>query len=413
MANLFEDTATDIFDSMDRLRDAYIPDEVLHREEQISELRMALMPAVNGDTPSHPFLVGPNGTGKTLVTKHVTSQLKEYIEEQNEEKPPEDQQEVSIVYTNCSDCTSGYAASIRAANQILPEEQRLSETGHSSRVVNKRLFNALNGQGDIVVLVLDEIGGADDLNDLFYQASRGTQPGTYLDGTKLCVICTANNLSFRDNFNSAVRSSLVEHTIEFPAYDANEIRDILEMRAEEAFTEQGIDQSAVEIASALAGKQNGDARYGLDMLLKGGQYAMNMGDSPVTDEHIRRGKEKVDRTRMDSLISTYSETGQIIIASLAHAMKQAEKMPESAKVTGTTVLNIYEQACEATATNAVKRQNFYSYLRDFSDNEVVEVIRNSNSNTNEYRLSYPPDAIFQALSPNIQESLKQETKLID
>ncbi|MFC6771265.1 Cdc6/Cdc18 family protein [Halorubrum pallidum] len=398
---------------MDRLRDAYIPDEVLHRRDQIEELRMALMPAVNGDTPSHPFLVGPNGTGKTLVTKHVTSQMKEYIDEKNEDRPPEEQQAVSIVYTNCADCTSGYAATIRAANQMLPEGERLSETGHSSREVNKRLFNAINEQGDIVVLVLDEIGGADDLNDLFYQASRGNQPGTYLDGTKLCVICTANNLSFRDNFNSAVRSSLVEHTIEFPAYDANEIRDILEMRADKAFTEQGIHESAVQLAAALAGQQNGDARYGLDMLLKGGQYAMNAGESPVTDDHIRRGKEKVDRTRMDSQVSTYSETGQLIIASLAHAMKKAENMPESAQITGATVQKIYERACEALDRNVVQKQNFYSYLRDFSDNEIVEVSRNTNKNGNEYRLYYPPESVLQAISPELQEELRSETKLID
>ena len=405
MPNIFDKASTDVFDNMDQLRDEFIPEDILHREEQIGELRSALLPAMNGDTPSHAFLFGPNGTGKSVTSRYVTQQLKDAIEKQNEELSPEDTQDITVVYASCANCTSEYEIMIKVANQMLPEEDQLSPQGYMASTVVERLFEAINQQGDVVVLILDEVGRAKDLNNLFYQASRPGQPGTHLDGTRLSIIATANNLKFRKNFSAAVESSLIERSIEFPSYNADELREILEMRAETAFTEQGITEAAVHLTAARAAQCNGDARYGLTILLRAGEIAMSNGESPVTEEHIEEAREHVDQQRISASLSSYASSPQYIIAALAHIERHADD-PDYNGVAGTEIKQVYHKICEDLAVDPVSNSTFYRRLSEFTDTELVEQ-RSSEGTKKRYKLIYSPDRVIESLDQMVRDALRQ------
>lgn len=56
-----------------------------------------------------------------------------------------------------------------------------------------------------------------------------------LEEARVGVIGISNDLTFRDRLSPKVRSSLCERTISFPHYDANELRKVLNQRANVAF----------------------------------------------------------------------------------------------------------------------------------------------------------------------------------
>ena len=75
------------------LQSSYIPENVLHREEQTKQAANILAPSLRGDKPSNMFVYGKTGTGKTLTIKYTTQKLMEIA---NRENIP-----LKIIYINC------------------------------------------------------------------------------------------------------------------------------------------------------------------------------------------------------------------------------------------------------------------------------------------------------------------------
>src|SRR3989344_2750114 len=71
----------------------YTPDMIPHRNEQINYIAGILAPVLRLEKPSNIFLYGKTGTGKTVVSKYVTSQI---LKVANEKKLP-----IQIAYLNC------------------------------------------------------------------------------------------------------------------------------------------------------------------------------------------------------------------------------------------------------------------------------------------------------------------------
>ena len=65
------------------LQSNYIPETILHREEQTKQVANIIAPALRGDKPSNVFIYGKTGTGKTLTIKHTTQKLSEIAEREN------------------------------------------------------------------------------------------------------------------------------------------------------------------------------------------------------------------------------------------------------------------------------------------------------------------------------------------
>jgi len=57
------------------LNDEHVPVSIIDREEQIKKLRFCLAPALKRQKPTHAWLYGGPGTGKTIVAKYVLGKL--------------------------------------------------------------------------------------------------------------------------------------------------------------------------------------------------------------------------------------------------------------------------------------------------------------------------------------------------
>jgi cell division control protein 6 len=64
-----------IFTDREAMRPTYIPETLLHRGKEITDLASVLVVALRGETPSNVFIYGKTGTGKTAVTKFVGKEL--------------------------------------------------------------------------------------------------------------------------------------------------------------------------------------------------------------------------------------------------------------------------------------------------------------------------------------------------
>ena len=120
------------------LQSNYIPETILHREEQTKQVANIIAPALRGDKPSNVFIYGKTRTGKTLTIKHTTQKLSEIAERENIP--------LKIIYINCKlkrSTDTEYRLIAQLAREL---GKSIPPTGLPTEEVYKAFFKALNKQ---------------------------------------------------------------------------------------------------------------------------------------------------------------------------------------------------------------------------------------------------------------------------
>ena len=119
----------------------------------------------------------------------------------------------------------------------------------------------------LLIVVLDEIDflvkerGDDLLYDL-------TTIKENLKLSRVSIIGISNDLQFKENLDARVLSSLSEEEVVFRPYSATELYDILQARSVLGFLDRVLAKGALNLCSALAASEHGDARRALDLELQ-------------------------------------------------------------------------------------------------------------------------------------------------
>src|SRR3972149_11394851 len=110
------------------------------------------------------------------------------------------------------------------------------QTGLPTQAVYSKFIDMIDSEKQLIVLVLDEIDQAVKKisSDFLYNLTR---LNSELTNAQLCIVGISNNLTFLDELDPRVRSSLSEEEIVFPRYNALHLQDILYKRSEKAFND--------------------------------------------------------------------------------------------------------------------------------------------------------------------------------
>lgn len=382
-----------VFKARDTLRDSYIPNKIEHRKEQQNNLAAKLSDAAYGGNPSSAVLVGPNGTGKTVVSRDVINQLQQKAESMGHN--------VAYFHVDCSPFTSEYQVATKAVNKIFDHinRKKIKPTGYSEPQVIQKLFDTIENEleSETVILVLDDLGRVEDINDILYQVTRPGQPDTALETTDVSVVCTANDMKFRRNFRRDIKSSFEdEDFIEFPSYKANELFDILEKRAEKAFSDGMISEPPVRLTAALAGVKGGDARYGLQILAKAGEIIKSGGDEVVTEDTIYTAQRRIDKSSIRSELITQNERSQLVVAAVGLHAIQYDSWPSI-----TETYEYHKALMKKFDLPTYSREMVYKRISLFEEMELLSKNYSPNQRGKKVKLTYPPERYIEACDEKI------------
>ncbi|MCO8256767.1 orc1/cdc6 family replication initiation protein [Haladaptatus sp. AB618] len=285
-----------IFQDENVLRDSYTPDQLVCRDDELAQYQSALRPVINGAQPKNIFLYGDAGLGKTLATELVLDRLRT----DQEDYDHLDLHTVSLV---CKTLSSSYQVAAHLVNEFRPPEEQIKATGYPAGMVYNMLWDHLNDlDATHCLIVLDEVDSIGKDDDILYELPRCNDNGN-VDDTLVGVIGISNNFTFRDNLSARVKDSLCDDEIHFPPYDANQLRQILQQRAEKAFHENVLEGDVIPLCAAFAGQKYGSARQALKRLYKSGDLARDENDSMVRESHVRAADRIVEKDKIMAELS--------------------------------------------------------------------------------------------------------------
>jgi cell division control protein 6 len=314
-----------LFKDREVLRHDYLPDKLPHRESQIRLLGGAIAPVLKDARCSNIFIYGKTGTGKTAVTKYVLSHL--------EAKAKEYGASVRFCYVNCRMIGTEYRIFASLSQSI---GLSVPFTGLSVGEVFDRFRASLDGSRTLFIVVLDEVDSLikDRGDGLLYELTRINET---LRNSRVSLIGISNDLRLKEFLDPRVFSSLSEEEMIFRPYDASELHNILLERSKLSFNEGSLSEAALNVCSALAAAEHGDARRALDLLRVAGEVAERKGAATITEEHVKEAEKNIEHNRVVEALKNLTLHSKLVLLSVYHLNKSS--------VTTGEIYDVYNKLC--------------------------------------------------------------------
>jgi cell division control protein 6 len=388
-----------IFVNKELLEISHLPDEdrIVGRDEEISQLANAVNPAIFGQSPSNVLIYGKTGTGKSLCAKYISGRLVDTAKEEDVD--------ATFAYVDCAqDGTETQAVQTIADTVNTPETDiYIPDKGISTATYYKRLWKILDGQYDVVLVILDEIDKLED-DAILMQLSRAGEAGKIAD-CKIGVMGISNKIKYKDRMDERVKSSLCEREFVFPPYDASQLNDIMEARSD-AFHEGVLEEGVIPRAAALAAREHGDARKAIDILRYAGEIAQSTNAETVSEEFVVQARERAETDRFRELLSGSTPHSRYVLQALTVlSLNHTEDDTENAGFRTTRIYEVYEEICRQENSDSLSLRRVRDLLKEHAFLDVIEQTRHSGGSAEgsytEHTLLEDPDVVQNVLADTI------------
>ncbi|ARS89936.1 Cdc6/Cdc18 family protein [Natrarchaeobaculum aegyptiacum] len=256
------------------LETAYVPQDLEHRDGQISQLAAALKPITEGLSGEHCLIFGPSGSGKTTLAKYVVRMLRE------------ESFGVRRAYWNCMSGSSKTEV-LHGLAQDSEVGRYLSKDGTAASTFIEE-FRSID---DHVVAIIDEV---DVLEDETLLLGLGNLPNV----TIVAITIDEDDFFANHRLNGRVKSRFSSaETLRLRKYTTDQLTDILLARINAGLRPGVIDETVVEYIADYAA---GDARTAIKVLKKAVIRVDREERSSVT-------LEDVDAVHDEALVDLHQE----------------------------------------------------------------------------------------------------------
>ena len=353
-----------IFHDRSKLSSRYIPNELHHREKEMSLLLTMFKDSyIKPDEFlfSTPQIVGRSGIGKTSTIMKFSKMLENEFMKSG--------LTLKVAYINLKlQGGNKYAVYRFLLEKIAPE---LPSQGLSAEEMLRYLLSYLTENKLYTLIILDEIEfllRSNKDSGIIYDFTRLNE----FDLSKHCnvigVVFIARSTDFHDKIDSSELSTLGRLPIEFKPYSIDEISDILLTRTSESFNPNVVGTDIIDEVSLIttSSQVGGDVRYALDLLLYAGNLAEANGSERITLDQIRKahGYNKPSLTIEDlkELPRSHLLTLMAILKVQNKRKKQYIELKE---------IRVY--ALELADEYKIKKFEFEDTMNDLLERKIIEM----------------------------------------
>ena len=373
------------------LRHDYIPNRILHRNKQQELVTQSLIPLYQKSIPPNLLVYGKPGTGKTLVVKKVLKQIQDRVDKNS--------YKIKIAITNAKDQSNLYNVLVDLGRQLGLKSKKtpndklwLPSTGLSISEVFNRILYIIEKNKINTVFVIDEIDHLAKLvdktgKDILYSITRANLK---LKNGSLSLVGISNDVRFKEELDPRVISTLSEEEIVFPAYETNEIKEILEDRVPIAFEENVVSAGALNLCASMACRQHGDARRAIKLLNVAAKTAELNQANLITDEHVRLASQRIEVDKESQQLDAFSLHEKLLVITIM----------KSPNISTGDIYSAYKSLCKIIHQNELTQRRITQMLSEIELSGLISgrmIHQGIHGNTKKFNLTVSPELVKNTL----------------
>ncbi len=357
----------------------YIPSRLPHREDEFRLLaeffdfalrtpeRMAQRVIITGDV----------GAGKTALSQRFGVDVTREASEHGIN--------LRYVHVNCRE----YRGSLFLILQhvVSTFHPNFPRRGYSAEELLRILVQILDEENTYVVLALDEFDSLIEKegSEAVYKLTR-LQELRQNKPQRLSLICILKNLKAIEQLDASTRSTLQSNIITLQNYTKQQLVDILNDRVSLAFKPIATSEDTIGLIAEVALSENGNARFGIELLWRAGKYADAESSETVTPECVRKAVSSIIPAMRKNELATLGFHEKLFLLAMARLFKQSQK----AWVSLAEAEQTYTIVCEELNAKPNSHTQLWKYLHNLSALGVVKTEVSTTGSRGRSTLIYLP-----------------------
>jgi cell division control protein 6 len=385
-----------VFSDETKLDINYVPHRLPHREKELTLLKEFFGFALNshGKMAQRVLVTGDVGTGKTALCQRFGEDITREASQHG----------ISLryVHVNCREYRGNLFMIMQHVISVF--HPHFPKRGYSAEELLHSFMQVLDEEETYVILSMDEFDslvereGSEAVYELTrLQETRQNKP------QRLSLICILRNLNAIQKLDASTRSTLQFNIVNLEKYSWQQLTDILTDRVAAAFKPSTVPEDTVKLIAKLAESENGNARFGIELLWRAGKYANAEELASVTPECARKAVSSVIPAAQKTDVESCSLHEKLFLLGIARLFKREEK----AFISLTEAEQAYKVACEEYSKKPNSHTQLWKYLRTLSAAGIVKTEVSSSGSRGRSTLVYLPRIPAAELEKQLQILLEK------
>jgi cell division control protein 6 len=352
---------TSLFKDESKLDINYVPPRLPHRETQLNLLNQFFRFAVEtpGKMTQRILVVGKVGSGKTVLTQLFGQNITREAQKRGIN--------LHYVHVNCRECKGSLFMIIQRV--VLKFHPNYPRRGYSAQELLQTLMQVLDDQKAHLILTLDELDALiqNEGSDSLYTLTR-VQEDRQIPVQRLSIIGIVRDTTLLCTLDASTKSTLQRNIIKLDEYSQQQLCDILNDRAANAFRDNTVPPQSIDLIAQLATLENGDARYAIELMWRAGKYADAQNARELQPEHIRKAAGSVYPSIRKDTISLLNTHQKLLLLGIARQFKQSD----AAYLSMGEAETAYAVTCEEYGQEKRGHTQLWKYVHELSQLDIIK-----------------------------------------
>mgnify|MGYP001610888864 FL=1 len=289
---------------------------------------------------------GPNGSGKTILVKHILAHLKDY------------NKRVLCVYVNCWYHNTSMAIYTKIADAL---GETVSRRGRATDEIFDRIIEIMKQSHTPILLVLDDLEGLTSKGDarILSNLAKIDYPGVLFG-----VIAVSEDKKIISKLHPTISFSPRFTSLEVRGYNKIQLLEILRIRADKGLIKESYADDLLERIAEIGEENGGNGRLALEVLWAAAKSAQ------------QKGKMRIDLNDVDEINNQISSKEAVLTSEekiIVNILKTGEKKSSE----------LYWSFCKKLCRT--KRQ-IRNYLKLMEEKGIIETREHDSGYTIKFKL---------------------------
>jgi len=386
-----------VFKDETKLDISYVPYRLPHRDAELRLLTefFSFTLKAQGRMAQRVIITGDVGTGKTVISQRFGKNITREA----------DRRKISLryIHVNCREYRGSLFLILHHVVSVF--HPNFPRRGYSAEELLRILLEVLDEQDTHVILTLDEFESLVERegSEAVYKLTR-LQEIRMNKPQRISLMCILRSVRAIEGLDVSTRSTLQSNIIHLEKYSEQQLMNILNDRVSLAFKPLKVPEDTASLIAELAFSENGNARFGIELLWRAGKYADTEELGIVTPECVRKAVSSIYAVIRKSDLASLSLHEKLFLLSIARLFKESQKAYASL----TETEQAYTVVCEEFDVQPHSHTQLWKYLQMLSALSIVKKKVSATDSRGRSTLIYLPRIPAHELEKELDMLLEKE-----